>query len=80
MLNMDLKRVAAGVFAAQLAIAMAPLPGAQAPVAHFVNDQGELMTVDPPGSRSQPVFVAMPLSPQAKAPRQQSEKDGEGNR
>jgi len=72
MLNANQKKAAAGLFAASLALAMAPMPGTPA---HFTNDQGELMTVDPPDPNRQPIFVALPLSDdQARTPVRHSAK------
>jgi hypothetical protein len=63
MLNANQKKAIAGLFAASLTVAMAPMPGADAPApAHFINDQGELMTVDPPEANRQPMFVSIPVS------------------
>ena len=61
------KGAVAGLFAAQLTVAMAPTGAQTIPVAQFINDQGQLITVDPPAAERQPVFVAIPLAPQNKA-------------
>ena len=74
MRNRKNQQAAAALVAASLAVAMAPAPQTAAP-AHFINDQGELMTVDPPSATRKPIFVAIPASSeQAKAaqPAQQS--------
>jgi hypothetical protein len=66
MRNRNWSKPAAGLFAASLAVAMAPMPGASVP-AHFVTSDGVEMTVDPPAPNRQPLFVALPLDAQAKA-------------
>ena len=73
-MRMNWKRTAAGLLAAQLAVAMTPGPEVQTKLAHFVSDQGDLVTVDPPDASRQPVFVALPLGPQTNRSVQQSEK------
>ena len=49
----------ASVFAASLGVAMAPVQEAPAPT-HFINDRGELMTVDPPSPDRKPIYVSIP--------------------
>ena len=80
MLHGTQTKIFAGLFAAQLAVAMAPAPGAEAPT-HFINDQGELMSVDPPDPHRQPLFVAVPVSgEQAKSSDPHIEKRASPNR
>jgi hypothetical protein len=72
MLQANQKKAVAGLFAASLALAMAPMAGAPA---HFTNDQGEMMWVDPPDPGRQPIFVALPVSgEQGKSPVRETEK------
>ena len=80
MRKVNLKGIVAGLFAAQFAVAMAPGPEARNSGQHFIDDHGELVMVDPPASDHQPVFVAIPLGSQAKAPSQQNEKNGTSSR
>ena len=60
MRNQITKQVAGGRVAASLAVAMAPAPETRE-AAVFVNDRGELMTVDPPNVDHKPVYIALPL-------------------
>ena len=73
------KGAVAGLFAAQLALAMAPSGGQTIPVAQFISDQGQLITVDPPTADRQPSFVAIPLAPE-KAPAREAKASGASGR
>ena len=50
------------------------LPFAKQAPATFVNDQGVLMTVDPPSADRQPVFVAIPLSADTSKPQETADR------
>jgi hypothetical protein len=71
-------KIAAGLAALALTatttMAMAPMPGAKEAPATFVNDQGVLMTVDPPSPDRQPVFVAIPLSADQSKPQETADR------
>jgi hypothetical protein len=79
MQRLNWKLALAGLFAAQTTVAMAPRVAETIPVAQFVNDQGQLITVDPPAADRQPVFVAIPLTPE-KAPARQAKANGASGR
>ena len=71
--------VAALLAGAPMAVARADTQTAAPAPVHFVNDDGQLMVVDPPAADWKPQMVAIPLTrAQSQASSQQNEKSASG--